>query len=77
MVSNLKKHQREVAFYLIIFRSDNCVKNHFYSKLRKAIRKLNRIGQETQGEEYKEINNQTLYKILEAAESKFKLSTKV
>jgi len=25
------------------FRSDNGVKNHFYSRLRKAIRKLNKI----------------------------------
>jgi len=24
-------------------RTDNCVKNHFYSKLRKAVRKLNKI----------------------------------
>lgn len=24
-------------------RTDNCVKNHFYSKMRKAIRKLNKI----------------------------------
>jgi hypothetical protein len=24
-------------------RTDNCVKNHFYSKMRKGIRKLNKI----------------------------------
>lgn len=24
-------------------RTDNCVKNHFYSNLRKAIRKLNKV----------------------------------
>lgn len=26
-----------------MYRTDNCVKNHFYSKMRKAIRKLNKI----------------------------------
>lgn len=25
-----------------LYRTDNCVKNHMYSKLRKAIRKLNK-----------------------------------
>jgi|688.fasta_scaffold125944_1 hypothetical protein len=26
-----------------IYRTDNCVKNHFYSNLRKSLRKLNLI----------------------------------
>jgi hypothetical protein len=28
---------------LIIFRTDNDVKNHFYSKIRKGLRKINKI----------------------------------
>ena len=37
-------HFTEVArkVHLLGSRTDNCVKNHFYSKLRKAIRKLNK-----------------------------------
>ncbi len=34
----------EVCLFLL--RADNCVKNHFYSKLRKALRKINRFGLE-------------------------------
>lgn len=26
-------------------RSDNCVKNHFYSRLRKSLRKINKVVQ--------------------------------
>jgi hypothetical protein len=31
------------VYKILYFRSDNGVKNHFYSRLRKALRKLNKI----------------------------------
>ncbi len=43
--------QRMSGRYVQIYgRTDNCVKNHFYSNLRKAIRKLNKfIGENLKG----------------------------
>ena len=41
MVLHIPGHQGPVKNAII--RSDNCVKNHFYSKLRKSTRKLNKI----------------------------------
>lgn len=55
-------------------RSDNCVKNHFYSLLRKALRKLNRIIQEHYRREIKEIKPNVLYRIVEVSEERFKLN---
>ena len=49
-----------------ISRTDNCVKNHFYSKLRKVLRKLNSIINAYLKKEYTQINIGTLYKIVEA-----------
>ena len=57
-------------------RSDNCVKNHFYSKLRKAVRKLNKIIQDLYSEEYRKIKGCMLSKIIEITESKFKTNSK-
>lgn len=45
-------------------RSDNCVKNHFYSKLRKSVRRLNKLISERFRREYKEIKISSVYKIL-------------
>ena len=53
-------------------RTDNCVKNHFYSKMRKAIRKLNKIIYQYFKKEMKEIKLSVLYKIVEASDEKFK-----
>lgn len=47
------------------YRSDNCVKNHFYSKIRKSARKLNKIIHEIHKEEYRPIKNCMLSKIIE------------
>lgn len=47
-------------------RTDNCVKNHFYSKLRKILRKLNTVIHSHMRREYRQINIGTLYKIVEA-----------
>jgi hypothetical protein len=58
-------------------RSDNCVKNHFYSKLRKAVRKLNKVIQDHfDSDGYKAIGNGMLSKIIEITESKFKNNSK-
>jgi len=49
------------------------VKNHFYSRLRKALRKINRVIQDNYRKEIKEIKPNVLYRIVEASEEKFKL----
>lgn len=63
--------------HLPLHRSDNCVKNHFYSKLRKAMRKLNKVIQDYfDSDGYKIIGNGMLSKIIEITESKFKNNSK-
>ena len=52
-------------------RTDNCVKNHFYSTLRKSFRKLNRYIQDSKPEGLKELKAVALTKVLAAAEDKF------
>ena len=52
----------------IYLRTDNCVKNHMYSKLRKAIRKLNKTISREFKKEFKEIRQTVLYKIIEATD---------
>ena len=46
-------------------RSDNCLKNHFYSKLRKGLRKINKKIHKYLKRDYKDIKTSTLYKIIE------------
>ena len=58
-------------------RTDNCVKNHFYSKLRKSIRKLNKTIHDFFKREFKEIKITILYKLIEAADEKFKNSPSI
>jgi hypothetical protein len=53
-------------------KGDNCIKNHFYSKLRKIVRKLNTVIHGHLRREYRQINISTLYKIVEATEERFK-----
>ena len=55
-----------------LFRTDNCVKNHFYSKMRKALRKLNKVIHQYFKKEFREIKMNVLYKIVEATDEKFK-----
>ena len=57
---------REVP--LILFRTDNGVKNHFFAKLRKAMRRINKIIQEKFRRQLREIKLNVLYKIVEASE---------
>lgn len=49
---------------LIGGRSDNCVKNHFYSKLRKSVRSINKKIHKLMRKEYREIKTAILYKII-------------
>ena len=53
-------------------RTDNIVKNHFYSKLRKSVRRLNKIIQKNFKKEFKELNIKMIYKIIEGFEEQFK-----
>lgn len=50
------------------FRTDNCVKNHFYSKLRKALKKINKVISHVYRKEIKEIKPNVLYRIVEVVE---------
>ena len=63
--------------FLLDLRTDNCVKNHFYSKLRKSIRKLNKTIHDFFKREFKEIKITILYKLIEAADEKFKNSPSI
>jgi hypothetical protein len=56
-------------------RSDNCVKNHFYSRLRRAIRKLNRLALHLPP--LRLLSTNALSRILETTDSKFKLTTRI
>jgi hypothetical protein len=47
-----------------LFRTDNCVKNHFYSKLRKLLRKLNKIIQFYFKKKFRQIDISIIYKIV-------------
>jgi hypothetical protein len=49
-------------------RTDNSVKNHFFAKLRKAMRRINRRVAETRSKQIKEVKLNLLYKIIEASE---------
>jgi myb proto-oncogene protein len=53
-------------------RSDNSIKNHFYSRLRKSLRRINRLIQQSFKKQLREIQIKVLYKVIEASEEKFK-----
>jgi hypothetical protein len=53
-------------------RTDNSVKNHFFAKLRKAMRRINRLITEARTKQLKEVKLNLLYKIIEASEERFK-----
>lgn len=53
-----------------IYRTDNCVKNHFYSKLRKGLRTLNKKIHKNLKKEFREVKTTTLYRLIEAADNK-------
>jgi len=53
-------------------RTDNGVKNHFFAKLRKSMRRINKIIQERFKKRVKELKLNVLYKIVEASEERFK-----
>jgi len=55
-------------------RSDNCIKNHFYSKLRKVLRKLNAAIHANFRREFREISISVVYKLVEGCEELFKES---
>ena len=58
--------------YKDIDRTDNVVKNFFYSKLRKALRKVNRSVSVHYGASNKAINESAIYKIIEITDERFK-----
>lgn len=62
MGADSKQAGRKVL--LLRDRSDNCVKNHFYSKLRKGLRKINKKINKYLKRDYKEIKTATLYRII-------------
>jgi hypothetical protein len=72
VVANRPRNPRQVS--LSSFRSDNCIKNHFYSKLRKVLRKLNAVIHSHFRREFREISISVVYKLVEGCEEVFKES---
>lgn len=60
-----------------LLRSDNCVKNHFYSRLRKALRRLARLAEEAFPQEFRPLKMSHLSRIVETADSRFKLNSPI
>jgi hypothetical protein len=56
-------------------RNDNCVKNHFYSKLRKSLRTINKIAKLHLNKEVKEISDVVIYKLTEATDDALKANS--
>ena len=71
MGNNFKKNGWKVKISLIC-RSDNCIKNHFYSRLRKGLKKMNQVAEEFLEKRFKEIKFNVLFKIIEATEDGYK-----
>ena len=53
---------------LMKLRTDNGVKNHFFAKLRKSMRRINKIIQERFKKKLTELKLNVLYKLVEASE---------
>lgn len=68
MGRDFKKTGRKVL--MVRCRTDNSVKNHFYSTLRRGMRKLNRFIAGVKGN-YKSMNSVLLSKIVNVADDKF------
>jgi len=53
-------------------RTDNCIKNHFYCTLRKALRRINKyINLSKNKGKFKEVKNIILSKVIAVAEERF------
>ena len=53
-------------------RSDNSVKNRFYSRLRRSLRKMNEAGEAGSRKELRQIKPSLLYRVVEVSEERFK-----
>jgi hypothetical protein len=58
-------------------RSDNCVKNRFYSKLRKSTRRINKFITDQLNSQYEEITPRLLSNLIETSELRFHPNAKV
>ena len=69
---------RQIALTVCRFwyRPDNAVKNHYHSKLRKALRKVNKLIYDCLRSDFKSIKNSILPKILQTAEDYYTQSNK-
>ena len=63
-----RDRQRDGKVVPRLFRSDNDVKNHFHSKLRRAIRKINLLIFSYLRNEFKPLKNNIISKILQTTE---------
>ena len=70
MVTYLKIIQRQVTIFFNS-RTDNLIKNHFHSKLRKSIRKLNKQIKISFKKTKKPFKLSIIYKIVEASDYRF------
>jgi hypothetical protein len=59
------KRVRWPVIYIFYFRTDNDLKNHFYSTLRKSLRRLNKsLGEKNSTSQMREIKPSVLSKIM-------------
>lgn len=56
---------------MLYFRTDNHIKNHFHSKLRRAIRKLNKEIKLHFKKSIKQFRLNLIYKVVEASDYRF------
>ena len=57
---------------ILLDRSDNAIKNRFYSRLRKGLKTINSQALEKLGNSYKQIKFTAIFKIIEATEDGYK-----
>ena len=67
MGSNIAIPTRKVNIFFKK-RTDNGVKNHFYSKLRKSLRALNKIAKSYLKKTCREVSGQVIFKLTEATD---------
>lgn len=73
MVSHFQEIPEQVSF--ILFRTENDVKNRFFSQLRMGLRHLNKAASKLMGNKFEQIKPSVLFKIISSCEEEPKRLT--
>lgn len=73
MVSHSSESVRQV--FEGLFRSENSIKNHFYARLRRSIRELDKFIKRYMSSSYSTVDNNFLNKVLQISGHKFSEDT--